>query len=298
VRRKTIPFFFFLKVVLLQQKPVFYRSLHDVLLGPRAGTLRSRINADQLSGLMVASLLTDMSSCRPSSVFLYYLDDSLGVEIGAECLETAMQPFSTVMERGEEAACVCNILWMMTEEMSRVVSANVRTLWLELDVEDVTLRLLEKVSSLNDQMFELFLPSELCSNGVVVPVLLRTGWATNLLNKATAIQNALRQSDSVTHLDLFRIVSPELASLYANASARAKGSVVDTWRLLSRRSHMVNLDGVSLPDSRADLRERALSVFGEDVLGTSVMTDRVRLRKAVEREQAAVKLVAEVLKQL
>ncbi len=282
------------QVVLLQQKPVFYRSMHDVLVEPKAFGLRSRIDADQLSGLIVASFLTDMSSCRPSSVFLYYNGESVGVEIGAECLETAMQPFATLTnERGQETACVCNILWMLKEEMDRVVSTNVREYWLRLDVESVTLRLLEKVSSYNDQMHELF--SDLC-DGTVVPMLLRTGIATNLLNKAAKIQSLLRSSDQVTHADLFRNVLPELAQLYEAANVRAK-NVLDTWRLLSYRSHIVTTEGVSVP-ADSDLKDRAQIVFGENIMSSSALLDRVRLRKAVEREQAAVKLVAEVLKQM
>lgn len=108
------------QVVLLQQKPVFYRSLHDVLVEPRAASLRGRIDAEQLSALTVASMLLDMASCRPSSVLLCYAAerDSFGLELGAECLESALQPAATFCdERGEEMPAVCNILWMLDAEM-------------------------------------------------------------------------------------------------------------------------------------------------------------------------------------
>jgi hypothetical protein len=71
--------------------------------------------------------------------------------------------------------------------------------------------------------------------------------------------------------------------------------VLDTWRLLTRRSHVVNMDGISLPDYKTGARERAQVICGENVF---VPLDRLKLRKAVEREQSAVKLVAEVLKSL
>jgi hypothetical protein len=215
------------QVVLMQQKPLFYRSLHDVLLEPRS-SLRAKIDPDQLSSLITASLLSDMASCRPSSVFLYLNssksgeEDSFGVEIGVECLDTALQPFATSSgENGEEFACVCNILWMLESEMSCPVSASVRDLWARLDCEKVTLMLLEKCSSFNDQMQELFLPAQMSMGATVVPLLLRTGVATNLLNKAMRIQAVLKQ-DGVTHKDLFRAVLPELSVVYDVALARAK----------------------------------------------------------------------------
>jgi len=178
------------------------------------------------------------------------------------------------------------------------VSANVREFWARLDCEQTVLQLLEKCSSFNDQMHELFQPSELCSASAVVPLLLRTGLATNLLNKAVLIQRVLGGPEPVvSHAQLLARVLPELAGLYATAAQRAKGSVLDAWRLLTKRSHVVTLDGVSLP-VQPELRERVQAVCGENVLATPGALDRVRLRRAVEREQSAVKLVAEVLKQM
>jgi hypothetical protein len=93
--------------VLLHQKPVFYRSLHEVLVESDACHIRARIDAQQLSGAMVASLLCDMASCRPSSIAVFLLDggESFGVEIGPEALDTALQPYATATDRmGEEQA--------------------------------------------------------------------------------------------------------------------------------------------------------------------------------------------------
>lgn len=171
-----------------------------------------------------------------------------------------------------------------------------RELWARLDCEQTVLQLLEKCSAFNDQMHELFRPGELCSSAVCVPLLLRTGLATNLLNKAALIQQVLRGPEPVTHAQLLARVLPELAGLYQTAALRAKGSVLDAWRLLTKRSHLVNLDGLSLP-ATPELHERVQAVCGENALLPGAL-DRVRLRKAVEREQSAVKLVAEVLKQM
>jgi hypothetical protein len=112
----------------------------------------------------------------------------------------------------------------------------------------------------------------------------------------------------VSHADLFRAVLPELFALYSEAARKAKGSVLDAWRLVTRRSHTVNQDGISVPNfksvfflvgflvfilfsERANFAERTQLICGE----TTAVT-RVLLRKAIEREMSAVRLVAEVLK--
>ena len=239
--------------VLLHQKPVFYRSLHEVLVEPDACRIRERIDAQQLSGVMVASLLCDMASCRPSSVAVYLLDggESFGVEIGPEALDTALQPYATATDRrGEEQACVCNVLLMLEEELGRPVHPAVRAWWQAADVEALVLQLLDKCSVFNDQLCELFTPAEMqpASGTTFVPLLVRTGVGTNLLNKAVLIQALLRREGPVTHADLFRAVLPELFALYQEAARRARGNVLDAWRLVTRRSHTVNEDGISLPD--------------------------------------------------
>ncbi len=286
--------------VLLHQKPVFYRSLHEVLVEPDAAQIRARIDAQQLSATLVSSLLCDMASCRPSSVTVFLLDggDSFGVEIGPEALDTALQPYATSTDRrGEEQASVCNVLWMLEEEMGRAVHPLVRSFWLSLDPENAVLRLLEKCSVFNDQLWELFKPEEMqtASGTSFVPLLVRTGVGTNLLNKAVLIQSILRRNEATTHTDLFRALLPELFVLYQEASRRARGNVLDAWRLVTRRSHTVNEDGISVPEFKANFKERAQLICGDELAGTAPVS-RLVLRRAIEREMGAVKLVAEVLK--
>jgi hypothetical protein len=90
---------------------------------------------------------------------------------------------------------VCNVLLMLEEELARPVHAQVRAWWQSADVEATVLQLLEKCSMFNDQLCELFTPAEMqpASGSSFVPLLVRTGVGTNLLNKATLIQSLLRR---------------------------------------------------------------------------------------------------------